>query len=261
MPLDIDRILRETFVARVEYHPSIGSTNDRAAERAAQDGGELPLLVAADQQTAGRGRVANRWWTGRGALAFSLLVDGRSVDAQGGRSPLVALAVATAIVDAVAPLLPEQPLGIHWPNDVFAAERKLAGILIEVLPNRRHVLGIGLNTNNALADAPAELQATAATLRDLCRRTCDQTEILVALLKHLEHEFRRLCRQPQSVAARADALCLQRGRILTLQWAGRTVSGRCRGIAANGAILLDTPAGTEAFSSGILLKSPRECHP
>ena len=67
MPLDIDRILRETFVARAEYHPSLGSTNDRAAERAAQDGGELPLLVAAERQTAGRGRAANRWWTGPGA--------------------------------------------------------------------------------------------------------------------------------------------------------------------------------------------------
>jgi BirA family biotin operon repressor/biotin-[acetyl-CoA-carboxylase] ligase len=261
MPLDIDRILRETFVARAEYHPSLGSTNDRAAERAAQDGGELPLLVAAERQTAGRGRAANRWWTGPGALAFSLLVDGRSVDAHEGRSPLVALAVATAIVDAVAPLLPQQPLGIHWPNDVFAAGRKLAGILIEVLPNRRHILGIGLNTNNSLADAPAELQATAATLCDLCRQTCDQTDILVALLKHLEHEFRHLCCQPQSVAARADALCLQRGQLLTLQWAGRTVTGRCQGIAADGAILLETPAGTEAFSSGTLLKSSRECHP
>ena len=173
----------------------------------------------------------------------------------------MALAVATAIVDAVAPLLPEQPLGIHWPNDVFAAGRKLAGILIEVLPNRRHVLGIGLNTNNSMADAPAELQATAATLRDLARQSCDQTEILITLLKHLEQEFQRLCRQPQSVAARADASCLQRGRMLTLQWAGRTVTGRCRGIAADGAILLETPAGTEAFSSGILRKSPRECHP
>ena len=107
MPLDIDRILRETFVARAEYHPSIGSTNDRAAECAAQGAGEMPLLVVADRQTAGRGRGANRWWTGPGALAFSLLVDGRTVGADGGRSPLVALAAAVAVVDAVAPLLPE----------------------------------------------------------------------------------------------------------------------------------------------------------
>ncbi len=259
MPLDIDRTLQETFVARAEYHPSLGSTNDRAAELAARDAGELPLLVVADRQTAGRGRTAKRWWTGPGALAFSLLVDGRTVGAQDGRSPLVALAVAMAVVDAVAPLLPEQSLGIHWPNDVFAAGRKLAGILIEVLPDRRHVIGIGLNTNNSLADAPAELQSTAATLRDLGRRTYDQTDILIELLKRLEGEFRRLCREPQALAARADALCLQRGQMVTLQGKGCTITGRCRGIAADGAILLETPAGTEAFFWGTLAPSLGAC--
>jgi BirA family biotin operon repressor/biotin-[acetyl-CoA-carboxylase] ligase len=254
MPLDVDRTVRETFVARAEYHPSLGSTNDRAAELAARPG-ELPLLVVADQQTAGRGRGANRWWTGPGALAFSLLVEGRMVAAHDGRSPLVALAVAVAVVDAVAPLVPAEPPGIHWPNDVMAAGRKLAGILIEVLPDRRHVIGVGLNSNNSLAHAPAELQSTAVTLRDLGERAIDQTAILIELLRRMEEEFCRLCREPQGVAARADALCLQRGQTLTLQAAGRTLSGRCRGIAADGALLLETPAGTEAFFSGSLLPS------
>ncbi len=252
MTLDIDRILRETFVARAECHPTLGSTNDRAAECAAQNTGALPLLVTADRQTAGRGRAANRWWTGPGALAFSLLVDGQMVGAESGRPPLVALAAGVAVVDAVAPLLPEHPLGIHWPNDVMAANRKLAGILVEVLPDRRHVVGIGLNTNNSLADAPAELHGTAATLRDLAQRTCDQTETLIDLLKRLEREFLRLRREPEAVAARADAMCLQRGRMLTLQWGNRTIAGQCRGIAADGAILLETPAGIEAFYSGVV---------
>jgi biotin-(acetyl-CoA carboxylase) ligase len=56
--------------------------------------------------------------------------------------------------------------------------------------------------------------------------------------------------EPQSVAARADALCLQRGRTLTLRWGDRTLTGRCRGIAADGAILIETPAGVEALYSG-----------
>jgi BirA family transcriptional regulator, biotin operon repressor / biotin---[acetyl-CoA-carboxylase] ligase len=252
MPFDIDRILRETFVARAEYHPSIGSTNDRAAQCAAQSMNELPLLVLADQQTAGRGRGANRWWTGPGALAFSLLLDGQTVAAGGNRSPLVALAAAVAVVDAVAPLLPDHPLGIRWPNDVMVGPRKLAGILIEVLPDGRHVVGIGLNVNNTLADAPAELQATAATLRDLGGRPCDPTAILIDLLQRLEREFIELGRRPQDVAARADALCLQRGQMLRLQWGNRSVAGRCHGIAADGAIRLETPAGLETFYSGTL---------
>jgi BirA family transcriptional regulator, biotin operon repressor / biotin---[acetyl-CoA-carboxylase] ligase len=252
MQLDINRILRETFVARAEYHPTVGSTNDRAKECAAERSLELPLLVAADSQTAGRGRGANRWWTGRGSLAFSLLVDAHTVGADHGPSPLVALATAIAVVDAIAPLLPEHHVGIRWPNDVLASDRKLAGILIEAMPDRRHVIGIGLNANNSLADAPVELQATVATLRDLTRQTCDQTQILVDLLKRLEHWFTRLGREPAAIAARASELCLQKGRTLTFQWVNRTVTGRCLGIADDGAIRIETPAGIECLYSGTM---------
>ena len=256
MPIDIDRILRETFVVRAEYHPRVESTNGCAADCAAQQQyGELPLLVVADRQTAGRGRGANRWWTGPGALALSLLVDAGTVGAEHGPTPLAALAVAVAVAETVVPRLPDRPVGIHWPNDVMAAGRKLAGILIEALPDRRHIVGIGLNTNNTLADAPVELQNMAVTLRDLAGCPLDQTAILIDLLKLLEREFGRLCSNPAQVADRADQLCLQHGRTLTLQWDNRTITGRCRGIAADGAICLETSTGVETFCSGTLLTS------
>ena len=140
----------------------------------------------------------------------------------------------------------------------MAAGRKLAGILIEVLPDRRHVIGIGLNTNNTLDDAPADLRTTAATLRDLAQRTFDQAEILVELLRQLECQFARLRVEPAAVAARANGMCLQRGRTLTLRLGNRAITGQCQGIAATGAIQLQTPTGTESFCSGILGAQPRE---
>jgi BirA family transcriptional regulator, biotin operon repressor / biotin---[acetyl-CoA-carboxylase] ligase len=172
---------------------------------------------------------------------------------------LVALAAAVAVVDCLAALLPTHQFGIHWPNDVHvrlsrpedgANDRKLAGILVEVLPDRRHVIGIGLNVNNTLADAPAELRNTAATLRDLSGREHDRTAVLIDLLRRLEREFSQLCDDPKKVAARADLLCLQRGQSLTLGWTNHKVIGVCRGIAADGAIRLETPAGIESFVSG-----------
>ena len=84
--IDAVRILRETSVARVEHRPTLASTNDRAAQCAAQGVKDLPLLVVADQQTAGRGRGSNRWWTGPGGLAFSLLVDAETVAADAERT-------------------------------------------------------------------------------------------------------------------------------------------------------------------------------
>ena len=131
--LDINRILRETFVLEVEHHGELGSTNDRAIDRAKQGAKKLPLLVIADRQTAGRGRSGNRWWTGPNSLAFSLLLESAAVDDKAGAAPLISLAVGVAVVEAIKPLMQDKEIGIHWPNDVIADGRKLAGILVEVL--------------------------------------------------------------------------------------------------------------------------------
>ena len=101
------------------------------------------------------------------------------------------------------------------------------------------------------------MKSTVVTLRDLTGRFFDPTEMLVELLERLQCEFVRLRSEPESVATRADALCLHRDRMLTLQWGDRRVSGRCAGIAADGAIRLQTPAGVETFYSGSLRETPR----
>ena len=72
--LDLPRIPRNTFVAHVEWHDRISSTNDRGMQLAAESNLATPLLIAAGEQTAGRGRGTNRWWTDAGALIFSLPV-------------------------------------------------------------------------------------------------------------------------------------------------------------------------------------------
>jgi len=251
-PLDTVRLVRQTFVARVEHHPVLDSTNDRAKRCAAEGPPPLPLLIVADRQTAGRGRGTNRWWTGEGGLACSLLVDLAAAGIAQSRSPLVSLGAALAVAETVAPLLPSHAVGLRWPNDVCADGRKLAGILIEGLAGGLQVVGIGLNANNTIADAPAELHPIATTLRDLTGRPHDPTSILVELLRHLERVFRQLVSDPAGVAARADALCLQRGEILALESGNRTIDGRCAGIAPDGALVLDTREGRQMLYSGVL---------
>jgi BirA family transcriptional regulator, biotin operon repressor / biotin---[acetyl-CoA-carboxylase] ligase len=256
-PLDVDRILATTFVARVEHHVTLASTNDRAAQAARETGGAMPLLVVADCQTAGRGRGVNRWWTGPRSLAFSLSLPPEQVGAtRSKRCPLIAPAVAVGVVDALASRLPPGMLGIHWPNDVFAAGRKLAGILVEVLSDGRHIIGIGLNVNDTAAEAPEGLRDSVATLRDLTGRAYDRTEILMEVLKNLEAVLACLTSEPEKVAARADELCLQRGKILTVQQPGGAIAGRCLGIAPNGALILETSEGPRTIYSEALNTRP-----
>jgi BirA family biotin operon repressor/biotin-[acetyl-CoA-carboxylase] ligase len=252
MPLDAARLLRETPLAHVELHEDLGSTNDRARQLAGENQITLPALVAADRQSAGRGRGANRWWTGAGSLACSLVVDAAALGIPRHVAPQLSLAAAVAVVDTVRPRVTGHVVGLHWPNDVFAAGRKLAGILVEAPADGRHVIGLGLNTNNSSADAPAELRPRVATLRDLAGQPVDHTLVVCDWLNGLWPLLAALAADATALAARYDELCLQRGAMLRLR-AGETLhAGRCAGIAPDGALLLDTPAGRRPFYGGAL---------
>lgn len=252
MAISAAQLISATWVDDVEHHTELASTQDRARAAAA----ELPLaqslLVVADRQSAGRGRGSNRWWTGEGSLAFSLLFDPARFELARRAVPQVSLATAVALVDAIAPLVGGHPLGLHWPNDVFAAGRKLAGVLVDVLPDGRHILGIGLNTNNALADAPDDLRDSAATLHWLTGRLVDHSELLSVFLEQLAVALRLLAQGSAQLGARFNDLCLQHGQLLTIQMGTERMTGRCAGIAADGALLLETDRGRRAFYSGTL---------
>jgi BirA family biotin operon repressor/biotin-[acetyl-CoA-carboxylase] ligase len=205
-----------------------------------------------EAQTAGRGRGQNRWWTGGGSLAFSLLFDPADWVLSNQPLPERSLAVGAAIVDTVRPIVRGRNVGLHWPNDVFVDGKKLAGILLDVLAGGRHVLGIGLNVNNSLADAPDDVRARATSLCELTGATHDRTELLVQLLRNIELAVRDSAADPQAYGRRFQELCLQVGKELTIEVGGRRTTGRCAGIAPDGALLLEDGGRYERYYSGVL---------
>jgi BirA family biotin operon repressor/biotin-[acetyl-CoA-carboxylase] ligase len=249
--LKLQPLLEQTFLASAELHEEIGSTNDRARLLGAVD---LPCLIAAEQQTAGRGRGNNRWWTGQGSLAFSVLLDASAAGIPREHTGLVSLAAAAAVVKGVQPLAAGHSLGLHWPNDVYAGGRKLAGILVESLPGSRLVIGIGLNANNSLSAAPREVRELAVALCELTGGPHDRTQLLIDVLNQLQAELAALAKDPETIGLQADALCLQRGDWLTIDTGRETVEGRCFGIEADGALVLLTATGPRKFYAGVLCR-------
>ncbi len=136
---------------RVEVLPSVDSTNSLLLERA-RAGDTRPVLLVAEQQTAGRGRLGRPWWSAPGtSLTMSLGLAYDPVDWSG-----VSLAVGLAAALALDPKA-DVGIGLKWPNDLWMrdGDRKLAGILVETLPmpagsgrtpgERWTVFGIGIN--------------------------------------------------------------------------------------------------------------------
>ncbi|UCF09690.1 MAG: biotin--[acetyl-CoA-carboxylase] ligase [Candidatus Bipolaricaulota bacterium] len=108
------------------------STQDMAREFALQ-GDRGPLAIVAETQRRGRGRRGRRWLSPRGGLYASLLTPPRE---------LLFAHAGLAVADALGEIGVEPTLS--WPNDVFVRDRKIAGILIEVVA-RTAIVGIGIN--------------------------------------------------------------------------------------------------------------------
>jgi BirA family biotin operon repressor/biotin-[acetyl-CoA-carboxylase] ligase len=240
------------WLTHLEHHRELGSTQDLARKMAEELKTGEALLVVAERQTSGRGRGNNRWWTGEGSLAASLLIDPSIFGLPRRAIPQVSLVTGVAVVDAIAPLVSGHVLGLHWPNDVYVSKRKLAGILVDVLPDGRHIIGLGINTNNSLDDAPNELRELVATLHWLSGRVWDHGELLEVMLEKLAEGLRALADSPERIGKRFDELCLQEGEVLTVRNGAELTTGRCAGIAADGALLLDTPTGRKTIYSGTL---------
>ncbi|HEY5311353.1 MAG TPA: biotin--[acetyl-CoA-carboxylase] ligase, partial [Pirellulales bacterium] len=185
MTYDVAALQRAAWVDRIVYQSRVSSTSDLARQLAAEAPRGTSLLVLADEQSAGRGRGSNRWWTGAGSLAFSLLLDSPDLGVPRRHAAMISLAAAIALAETVAPVVPHERLGIHWPNDVFVADRKLAGILVEALADGRHILGVGVNVNNPVALAPPDLQQAITSLIDLTGCDHDRTQLLLELLGSL----------------------------------------------------------------------------
>ncbi len=255
--LDLARIEAIASLRDVDYRDTMPSTNDLALELAADPSLATPTLVLAGEQTAGRGRGANRWWSAPGALTFSLVVEPADVDLVPDHWPRLSLAVAVAACDALGHFAPSVAFGVRWPNDVMAHDRKLGGILIEAPHHgssaaRRLVVGVGLNVNNPWREAPAELRAVATSLSDTTGQSHNLTEVLLQLLAALGERLAQLSSGDSCLPAAWGELCVLRGHRIEVERGRRAIWGHCQGIAEDGALLIDTDGRTERLLSGVL---------
>jgi BirA family biotin operon repressor/biotin-[acetyl-CoA-carboxylase] ligase len=163
---------------RVEVLSETESTNAVVAERALS-GEPAGLVVVAERQTAGRGRLDRAWVSpARSGLTFSVLLRPDTPPAEWGWLPLLSgLAVVRALrsraeLDAV----------LKWPNDVLVSGRKVCGLLTEVAAPGSVVVGIGLNVTTRPDELPVE---SATSLQAEGSATVDRDTLLRAVLRQL----------------------------------------------------------------------------
>jgi BirA family biotin operon repressor/biotin-[acetyl-CoA-carboxylase] ligase len=255
-----DALGRDTFVRRCARLVEVDSTNRYAAQwsRSLTDG-DLPALVVADRQTAGRGRGGNRWWSSEGALTCSLLLAPQSHGLPTSRWPALSLAVGGAVAAALQPFAPGCDVRLKWPNDVYLGGRKVAGILVEPTETQsRLVVGVGVNVANSLREAPAEIGSRGTSLLDETGVRHSPLSVLTAWLRQLELDLAALTRQPDVLAARWRALCLLSGTHVVVNDISGSTAGTCLGIDDDGALRVQTAEGSRRLFSGTIAEQGRD---
>lgn len=250
---DLAAITADSGIAALEYQPEVASTNDWALQLASDEQRQWPLLVLTAQQTGGRGRGSNQWWSARGALTFSLVVDAWSWRLPQERWPLIALTTGLAVCDALHRLYPPGVFGLKWPNDVYLAGRKVCGILVEAPSHGgRVIVGVGININNSFSAAPPALQQTATSLVDSADGEFDLNETLIAVVQGMIANIQDLASNAP-LSDRFSRYCLLTGRTVQIESGRQRTTGRCEGIDDEGRLLVQTASGSQRMVSGTVV--------
>lgn len=260
-----------------------GSTNDLARQlygrpealparreprgAGAQDG---PLcLVVADEQTRGRGRLGRRWHSGVGdSLTATYVLTLPEALVRDGCMGLVALACGLAVLDALRPLLgtgAAAGLGLKWPNDVYLAGRKLAGILCELAFVESGRAGVVVGVGANLLVAPGRLPTASATSLQLHAQGLPaypelRDRICADLAQGLRRQARVLCgRDPREEArllARLNEESALRGHRVRVSRADGKFRGIAGRILADGAleVLRDDGATVRVTAGDVVLR-------
>lgn len=233
--LDGVRLAREILVFE-----NTASTNDLAA-RMGREGAAEGLVIFAESQTAGRGRLGRRWESDvRMGLWFSLLLRPDFSHALWTRLTTWAAVAVAETIEEVTSCKAE----IKWPNDIFVGGKKVTGILIESHFDKSHapfaVAGIGVNVNHV--EFPPEIAQRAGSLRLACGKFLDRQNLAAAMLRRLDALLKN---DFLAIVARAESRSFLRGQWIGIRAGEMLLEGRVERLDADGGIVLRTADGSE----------------
>jgi len=246
--LDSDKIktnLKTKLVGKeIIVYESTSSTNDVAAEYA-KNKKNNGLAIFAEQQTAGRGRAANKWLTGRAdSILCSILLTESKLNGE-----LLSLACAVATAEAIGKTGPGHTK-IKWPNDIILNEKKIAGILLESKVDKgckSYIIGIGINCHQTKDSFPDQLQQTATSIDIESGSFTDRVSLAKRLLTSIDHWLEAAGKSSTKVINRWRKLSIQLGHRVTLVFNDKKFTGNCIGIDPDKGLIVQLDTGGTRF--------------
>ncbi len=218
-------------------YATIDSTN-LEAQRLAAAGTRGPLLLVAEEQGAGKGRLGRNWISARGNLYTSLLLPTGAAPA---KMPQLAFVTALAVHDVVSGFCGADYVRLKWPNDCLLAGAKVAGILCETAAGGQAVIGCGINVEHS----PEGLAYPTAHLRQYSP-LASVGDVLAAYASALKARLSAWGEGAGFAGILADWQVRAHGLNMPLRVSagGRVISGIFSGLAPDGALVVKLADGT-----------------
>lgn len=226
-----------------------GSTNEQALQRCRRGSGH-GLMVYAETQTSGRGRLGRSWFSPCGTgIYMSLVVQpGRPV----GQWPILTMAASVALAQCLHELpvrsdLKTPVIDLKWPNDVLVSGKKVAGFLLETAQTEKRwpaaVLGCGINVSAGAF--PAELAHCATAIARETGLTVPRRRLAVRFLTHLQTGYNQLeqGRQADILEIWKSFSSMWNEAQVSILEGNRRWNGVTCGLSGDGALLVRAEAG------------------
>jgi BirA family biotin operon repressor/biotin-[acetyl-CoA-carboxylase] ligase len=218
--------------SKLNYLDEVDSTNEYAKKilREATDG----TIILADKQNAGKGRLDHEWISPEGGLYLSVILF---TDKPLLIPILSGVAICETFNNNYGILL-----GIKWPNDILLNEKKIAGVLVEVM-DTVVILGIGINLN--ITEFPDELHGIATSIFLETKKRLDKMMVYNDLCRELDKAYQLLKKDMgRDILQKWRNYTIMFGKTVTIETPERVITGRVIDIAGNGALILSLPDGT-----------------
>jgi len=247
-----------TIGKEIIFFESVESTNNTAMDIGVQREDPEGVVVIADAQKSGRGRLGRSWLSPPGGnLYFTLLLRPSFPPRE---APLLTLIAAVAIVFAIREHTGLSAV-IKWPNDILVGDKKAGGILMEMRSDANRInllaLGIGVNVNLFPEMLPEGVRELTTTLKQETGRSINRVKLFEVMLRHLERWYKILLNGDKKVLFN-EWLSLDStiGREVKVERSGlseegKIISGIAEGINGDGQLLIRLSSGKiEKVSAG-----------
>jgi BirA family biotin operon repressor/biotin-[acetyl-CoA-carboxylase] ligase len=264
---EVDRL---GWIGHREWFETIDSTNLAAkrwlTERDSR-APKLPSVFVSNEQTLGRGRGGNQWWSPAGCLMMTLVIPSSVLPPNVEQWNQLALVVGVALADvAEQNTSPQTMVQLKWPNDLYVDGKKCGGILIESHTcssshsgrEQSWLIGIGTNVTVNLEEAPPNVANRATTLslhQPPAGQSVSVEQVFLDLLSSLRHWILGWGHGKLSWHDPWGKRCLLHGKNVWVRVPGaHEVRGVCDGVDSTGRLIVRHNAGVALITSGEIIR-------